>query len=718
MARYALTIFLSAFLLFQVQPMIGKVILPWYGGGPAVWTSCMLFFQVFLLGGYAYAHLVASRMTARVGTSLHWALLVGSLLFLPIAPNPDVWKQAAENVPVAQILALLAVTIGLPYFLLSSTGPLLQESYRRETGHPPYRLYALSNVGSLLALLTYPFVFEPQLTLRTQVWSWSLAYVVFAVLSAWCVLGLLRRGAQASDEVLPGGEATGTTAPLVAPSWRDVGLWVALAACGSVLLLATTNQLCQEVTTVPFLWVVPLALYLTTFIICFDHERWYHRPTFLVLLLVALFAASYALFEGTKLGLWKQVACYCGALWVCCMVCHGELVRGKPAPRFATLFYLMVSVGGAVGGVLVAVVAPLVLPDYWEYQLALFATVVLAFWMTWRDARREKVKPVSVWIAGVDLMTAVGLALIGIMATTQAASDLNETNLETTRNFYGVLRVNRAENLGDENGPYVELIHGRIRHGSQYLEPPYSEQPTTYYGPPTGVGLALDYHPKRAAAGRSAGEAAASTADLPMRGGPLRIGVIGLGCGTLAAYGRPGDTMRFYDINPAVIRIANEYFSYCKDSAATVEIVLGDARINLERELAEGATQQYDVLAVDAFSSDSIPMHLLTRECVELYRRHLAPDGLLCLHVSNQFLNLDGVVRGMAEVLGCECVRIESSSNHDEGLDTTSWIILTNNRAFLDSPEVRGSIKRWTADDPAPLVWTDDYGSLWQVLAK
>lgn len=717
MARYALTIFISAFLLFQVQPMIGKYILPWYGGGPAVWTACMLFFQMFLLAGYAYAHFVSSRLTPRTGSSLHWALLAASMLFLPIAPNPEIWKAGVENVPVAQILALLAVTIGLPYFLLSSTGPLLQESFRRETGHPPYRLYALSNVGSLLALLTYPFVFEPQFTLRAQVWSWSGGYIVFALLSAWCVLGLMRT-APASEAALdePNGAASGGAIAGGAPTWGDLVAWVVLAACGSVLLLATTNQLCQEVTAVPFLWVLPLALYLTTFIICFDHERWYHRPTFLVLLMLALFAASYALFEGTKLELGPQIIYYCGAMWICCMVCHGELVKSKPAPRHATLFYLMVSLGGALGGVLVAIVAPLVLHDFWEYQLSLFATALLAFVMTFRDARRQRATQISVWMAGVNLMSAVGLALIALLATTQAAADMNETNLETTRNFYGVLRVNHAENFGDDKGPYNELIHGRIRHGAQYQNPPFSHQPTTYYGPPTGVGLALDYHPKRAAGGTSAQPAGSNGAAQPE--GTLRIGVIGLGTGTLAAYGRPGDTIRFYDINPAVARIANEYFTYVKDSKATVKIVLGDARINLERELAAGEPQKFDVLAVDAFSSDAIPMHLLTKECVELYRQHLAPGGLLCMHVSNRYLKLDGVVRGMAEVLGTECARIESSADYEEGLDTTTWLVLTNNREFLESPAVKESIVPWTEDDPPPLVWTDDYGSLWQVLEE
>ena len=719
MARYPITIFLSAFLLFQVQPLIGKFILPWYGGGPAVWTACMLFFQLFLLAGYAYAHFVASRVGPRGARIVHWALLAGSLALLPIAPNSDVWKETTQDVPVVQILALLAVTIGLPYFLLSSTGPLLQESFRRETGRTPYRLYALSNAGSLLALLSYPFVFEPQLTLHVQIIAWSTAYVLFSLLSSWCILGLARE----APSIIVGDPST-ADAPAVhlqgydgPPTRRDVLLWLALAACGSVLLLATTNQLCQEVTTVPFLWVLPLALYLTTFIICFDHERWYHRPTFLILLVVAIFGASYALSEGTRLALWKQVAIYSGALWVCCMVCHGELVRAKPAPRFATLFYLMVAAGGALGGVLVAVVAPLVLPDFWEYQMALFATVVLALAATYRESAGSTVKPLSVWIAGGGLTATVGLAIVSLVASKGSLADSSETNLETTRNFYGVLHVNRIGNLYDDNPPYTELVHGRIRHGMQYVDPPLHDMPTSYYGRASGIGLAIDHHPRRAARRPSKAESASSHGGTDGEG-TLRIGVIGLGAGTIAAYGEPGDYVRFYEINPEVVRIADEYFTYRKDSGAEVEIAIGDARLNLERELAAGQPQRFDILAVDAFTSDSIPMHLLTKECVELYRQHLKPDGLLCLHVSNQYLDLKGVARGVAKVLGCEAVRISTDSDDSLGLDATTWIIVTANDKFLNTPAIRDSITPWTDADPPPLVWTDDYGSLWQTLKQ
>jgi hypothetical protein len=321
----------------------------------------------------------------------------------------------------------------------------------------------------------------------------------------------------------------------------------------------------------------------------------------------------------------------------------------------------------------------------------------------------------AMWIAGAALALAVGLAIVGVVTIRQLAADLYETNLETTRNFYGVLRVNRAENRAQEYGPLIELVHGRIRHGFQYIQPPQRRLPTTYYGPKTGLGMAIEHHPRRKSRISTEADREPSAGANP-GDGTLRIGVIGLGCGTIAAYGKQGDTIRFYDINPQVVHIAKEYFTYCKDSAATVEIVVGDARINLEKELAAGQVQRFDVLAVDAFSSDSIPMHLLTKECVELYRRHLQPDGLLCLHVSNRYLNLEGVARGAAQVLGCECIRIETDSDYEHGLDSTTWIVVTANRPFLNTPEVRLAISKWTDGDPAPLVWTDDYGSLWQTI--
>ena len=696
MARYAITIFLSAFLLFQVQPLIGKFILPWFGGSPAVWTTCMLFFQVALLAGYSYAHFITSRLSQRAQMICHLSLLIASLAFLPIRPDPDFWKQHTEEMPIGQILALLAVTIGLPYFLLSTTGPLLQESFRRETGHPPYRLYSLSNVGSLLALLSYPFAFEPALKLHTQIWGWSIGYVLFVVMCGWCALRFTK---PAHAIVVEPGSPEAEEQQSGKPTWRDILLWLSLAACGSVMLLATTNQLCQEISAVPFLWVLPLAIYLITFIFCFDHERWYHHNLFLVLLTVSVLAACYAMYKGTALGMWTQLAIYSFTLWVCCMVCHGELVRAKPAPNYATLFYLMVSAGGAVGGILVAIVAPLVLRDYWEYHLALIATIVLAFCATFRGSTRSIGRGQARWVAGGGFTVALALALGWGISSFKGKSTFLETNLETTRNFYGVLHVNLEENPRDGNGPKRELINGRIQHGFQYLDPEKSQWPTTYYGHPSGIGLAIEYHPRRST-------------------GPLRIGVVGLGCGTLAVYGQPGDTVRFYEINPEVIRVSDEYFTYRRDSAANVEVVLGDARIKMEQELATDNPQQFDVLAIDAFSSDSIPMHLLTLECLRLFRDHLKPDGILCLHISNRFLDLSGVARGIAQELGYECVMIDSDEDSTEGRDYSSWAILTTNQEFLDTPAVSEAIRPWNDKDGPLIIWTDDYGSLWQAISR
>jgi hypothetical protein len=687
MLRYAVTILLSAFLLFQVQPLIGKFILPWFGGTPAVWTTCMLFFQVVLLLGYSYAHGLARFPPRKAQALIHALLLFASLLLLPVGPAAESWKPTGDEMPIGSILALLSVTIGLPYFLLSSTGPLLQEGFRRETGRTPYRLYALSNMGSLLALVTYPFLFEPQLTLHHQLVGWSAGYGLFVPLCAWCAWGLARPSVApaVNEERLPfeGAESGRPTA-------RAVGLWLALAICGSAMLLATTNQLCLEVSSVPFLWVLPLAIYLLTFIICFDGERWYHRGLFLVLLAAAVITACFALLQGNQMALWLQVLIYSGTLFVCCMVCHGELAQSKPEPRYATLFYLVLAAGGAMGGVLVALVAPLLLHDFIEYPAGLVATVFLAFIST--ALRRKSTSPAMLWLAGGATCVALGAA-IG-MGVNAAAGFGDQRNLETTRNFYGVLRVNYENTYYDDNDPKHELINGRIQHGYQYLDGDKQDWATTYYGPPSGVGLALKHHPRRAA------------------GEPLRIGVVGLGCGTLAAYGKAGDTVRFYEINPEVIRIADEYFTYCKRSPANIEIVPGDARIMLERE----SKQHYDVLVVDAFSSDAIPMHLLTRECVELFLSHLNPDGLLCVHISNRYLELEKVVAGIAESLDSKCAFIDSLDDKSLGLSQATWGIVTRNAAFFDVPQVKTALAQSNKYEGPHVIWTDDYGSLWQVL--
>jgi SAM-dependent methyltransferase len=694
MIRYPLTIFLSAFLLFQVQPLVGKMILPWFGGSPAVWTACMLFFQMLLLGGYAYAHVVSTHLPARVLAAVHGGLLLLSLVFLPIAPSLA-WKPAGSELPVLRILGLLTFTVGLPYFLLSTTGPLLQESFRRETGRTPYRLYSLSNAGSLLALLSYPFVFEPQLTLRMQTFGWSAGYAGFVLMCLWSTAEFVRLWRVAP--AMEGKVTPASTSPR--PPLRKIVLWLALAACGSVMLLATTNQLCMEVTSVPFLWVLPLSLYLLTFIICFDHERWYPRRAMTVLLAVAVIAGCWGLFEGHELPVWQQLVVFGGAMFICCMVCHGELAYSKPAPEHATLFYLIVSAGGALGGLFVAIVAPLIFSGYWEYPLSLIATIALALVAGQESTSGRFELPRPIWIIGGAILVTLSMA-VGLVVARQAYSE--QGTLESTRNFYGVLRVSRGGSMTEDNGEYHKLIHGTIEHGFQYLDESKRGLATSYYGHNSGVGLAIDHHPRR-------------RAEAP-EDRTLRIGVVGLGTGTLATYGLPGDVIQYFEINPEVVRLSEEYFTYRKDSLAKVEIILGDARLNLEQQRDRKDPQKFDILAIDAFSSDSIPMHLLTVEAVQLYLDRLKPDGILCIHISNRFLDLDVVCLAIAEKLGWPIVLVESKGEDQLGTNSATWMLLTKNQEFLQDEAVREAIDADWPRDRKPVLWTDDYGSLWQVM--
>jgi hypothetical protein len=959
MLRYALAIFVSAFLLFQVQPLIGRFILPWFGGGPSIWTSCMLFFQVLLLGGYLYAHLLSVRLKPRTQVVTHLSLLAISLVFLPIAPGNS-WKPVGDQEPLLQILLLLLATVGGPYFLLSSTGPLMQKWFSQSfRDRSPYRLYALSNIGSLLALLSYPFAFEPWLTLRQQVWSWSVGYGVFVALAAWCAIRLWREHAVAGPQAATAASDSSVNQVSLAADARvqrpGIGamlLWLGLAACGSAMLLATTNQLCIDVATVPFLWVLPLSIYLISFIICFDSPQWYDRRVYGLLLMACCPVACWVISEGANVNISKQVVIYSTVLFACCMTCHGELVSCRPHPKFLTQFYVLVSAGGALGGVFVAIVAPYTFHGYWEYHISLLAccaitliawcvqrvwqrTLSIEFWtwvtlviahfgLVWHFVHTPMIKSIkasdetmmlgiytavqftgllfagvlsrrrgllsavwivqsiaasgwllgyalrfpqllnsSMWIVlcvaalafpilaavvswffgipapperrnylvgAISLITgliccwllyeewrqvslmpdkasrwmytiimvmaaaspfiaAVRLWLfrppdedsrqllfpgavypavcgicggllyfrwieswhaISLMSTTAAAvlmewssvgfrgagraslgfvfwvpcitlvlllgnklaeivksdnasSDTTQT-VYTSRNFYGVLRVKHEASREEDDDfipPKYSLTHGQIKHGFQFVDDYWKRQPTTYYGRDSGIGLAI------AISRRTAQESDAH---------PLRVGVVGLGTGTIAAYGEDGDYFRFYDINPDVVRLSDKYFTYLKDSAARTEVVIGDARIVMERELVAGDSQQFDVLAIDAFSSDAIPVHLLTSECGDIYRQHLRPGGILAVHISNRFLDLNPVSRGLAEHLGWQAVRIENSKDDLTGVYSSTWVLLTSRRDFADHAEIQAAEEPWK-DSERILHWTDDYSGLWQVLS-
>lgn len=883
MLRYAFTIFVSAFLLFQVQPLIGRFILPWFGGGPSIWTTCMLFFQLLLLGGYLYSHLLSTKLSVRSQVITHLAMLALSLLFLPIIPS-DAWKPVAGKSPALQILLLLLATVGGPYFMLASTGPLMQRWFSHtDPGKSAYRLYALSNVGSLLALLSYPFVFEPWMQLRQQATNWTSAYVVYVLLAGWCAVRLwheLKNQPESVDKA-PIVESAGPPEPGArAPGWFQMLLWLGLSSCGSAMLLATTNQLCIDVATVPFLWVLPLSIYLLTFILCFDNPRWYDRRIFGALLVLAVPTACWILYKDADAAISDQIVVYSVVLFACCMACHGELVQCRPHIQYLTLFYVLVSAGGALGGLFVAIVATSYFKGYWEYEIGLGACCVFtmlawcynrvwlakpvpAFWI-WLTAATVQIGAIEYFLYGpmanslssqdrhtvfgiYALIQFVGLvltaafersqrlviwswttlgilqfawlgcyikshypalmtprdyieialgtvipAIIGIalfwfvsrrnsqskaaivrlllvvavafglwalwyfehleswkilamggacasgllfewaitqlrapgrdswgmwfwipgatvcalfcMQLVDVVKDDDYDIVQLSRNFYGVLRV-RYEDVegfgeGDTSGKY-SLTHGQILHGFQFTDDFWKRQPTTYYGRESGIGMAFRIC-----------HALASSTDQH----PLRVGVVGLGTGSIAVYGKAGDKFRFYEINPDVKALTGKFFTYLTDTPAETEVVMGDARISMERELAANESQQFDLLAIDAFSSDAIPVHLLTTECGEIYRRQIRPGGILAVHISNRFLDLNPISRGLADHLGWRAFRIENDEDDSVAVFSSTWILLTSSDIIAKDDELLQATTPWDESDQI-IQWTDDYSGLWRILS-
>ncbi len=663
---YALTILVSAFLLFQIEPVIAKMILPWFGGSANVWTTCLLFFQIVLLLGYLYAHAVVRYLRPKAQVVLHLALLAASLWALPVIPA-TAWKPSGNEDPALHILGLLAVTIGIPYFLLSTTGPLVQAWYtRRYQGAIPYRLYALSNAGSMFALLSYPVLVEPAFATRLQAMGWSVGYAAFIALCGMTAFSAWNVGGKKAAE-----EAESTDQ---APDWKLKLWWILLPACASVLLLAITNFLSQDVAAIPFLWVLPLSLYLLSFILCFDKPGWYRRSTFLKFLAIALVTTAYGIRPRDEvLSVKGAIPLFCADLFICCMVCHGELVRLKPHPRHLTSFYLMISAGGALGGVFVGLLAPNLFPGIFELQIGLAATAVLVV-LRFRQRTRQ-------W-ALVALATVGFLGYLG-MEIRQSTNGVRVM----ARNFYGGLKVRDSGAAPDT--VRIEL-HGAINHGEQYLDPQRRNRPTSYFGWNSGVGMAL----------RGASNS-----------GPIRVGVIGLGAGTLAAYGRPGDYYRFYEINPLVIQLARSQFTFLQDSRAHVDVALGDGRLSLARE----QSQQFDVLVVDAFSGDSIPVHLLTREAFDLYFCHLKPEGVLAVHVTNKYLALAPVVHRIARAMGKYDGVVEGSGDLATATFPSTWVLVSRQAAFFEQPSIRASVK--PVEDRSRLrIWTDDYSNLFRIL--
>jgi hypothetical protein len=684
---FCAAVFVSAFLLFQVQPLISKAILPWFGGTPSVWTTCMLFFQVVLFAGYAYAHLVTARLPVRLQAALHVLLIGVALTVLHILPTAD-WKPSGEKSPIWQIVQLLFATVGLPYFVLSTTGPLLQRWYSLTfPERSPYWLYSLSNAGSLLALLSYPFVFEPLAAMSQQGRWWQWGFWIFAVLCGASIVRLMTSGAQSS--MSPAESPSASSAPR--PGASQYAVWFILALAASAMLLATTNQVCQDVAVVPFLWVAPLSLYLLSFILCFDSDRWYRRDLWAPATTLLVVCVCWMQVYGQRTWLPLQVAVYFGALFAMCMVCHGELARMRPAPRHLTAFYLTLSAGGAGGGLFVALLAPLVFPDFWEFQMCLAAGTIIGL-VTFYHSRGwigPNERPPVFWTGLAILL----LSVVGVVFTDRLTEHSRAEAV--VRNFYGVLKVDteplKAESQGASKVLLKTLRNGRILHGAQYIEDGWINVPTTYYSHSSGVGRAALM--------------------LAERGRPMRMGAVGLGVGTMAAYGGPGDVIRFYEINAADVQMAQDHFTFIKDAPAKVEFAVGDARLSIENE----EPQQYDLLVLDAFSGDAIPTHLLTREAMEQFLRHMQPDGIIAVHVSNLHFDLRPVVAALADEFQLATVAIDDRGRERPGDLSSRWILLSRDSAVLKHPRFENGI---TTPPERRVLWTDDFSNLFSVLRR
>jgi hypothetical protein len=665
---YAYVVFLSAFLLFLVQPMVARQLLPVLGGSSAVWTTCLVFFQTALLLGYLYADFVATRLRPRAQALIHVTLLAAALATLGLHVRANQWT--AVWYPMLTVFGLLSAIVGLPYLALSATTPLLQSWYTgsfRATWS--YKMFSLSNAGALLALLLYPLLIEPHVTLKVQTRGFSTGFFVFAVLCggiAWSVRQTLpeRKTIEAEDASHP-----------VSPQQR--ALWILLPGCASLLLCAFTSHLSQNVAAIPLLWILPLSAYLLSFIIAFHSPQAYPRWLMVRFAACTLGILGYLAHDVHQtLPVQLSVPLYCLCLFVLCFFFHGELYRLRPAAGSATGFYLHLSFGSALGSLFAGVVAPNVFRANYEMAIGCVLAAVLALVVMWNFGIIARI-----------FWSAVALALIWVGIA--QARTWQRDSLVQLRSFYGTLRVTETH-WPPMAGTTRTLYHGTIQHGVQFFANGMRMQPASYYAPSAGVGLALR---------------------LCCEGRAKRVGIVGLGAGTVAAYGQTGDVFRFYEIDPLVERLARELFTYLRETPAHTDVVLGDARFSISREHGD----PYDVLVLDAFSGDAVPVHLLTQQALALYRNHLAPDGILAFHISSQYLDLEPVLAREARQAGMHAVTVHTAGDESRGIFAADWVLLTNNEKFLAQPEVvrvaHSSLMRSNVG-----LWTDDYSSVLRIL--
>jgi SAM-dependent methyltransferase len=777
-SRFAVTLFVSATLLFACQPMVARMIVPLLGGAPAVWILCSLCFQALVLGGYFYAHIVGSRLPVRTQVMLQLALIASAFFVLPIVVDEHLVETLTTKSRSLGLLVVLLRSVGLPFFVLSTTSPLLQRWYAELGETDPYHLYAASNAGSMVALLGYPFAVEPFLALKEQSHLLHVAFAGYAILVVVCAITALRKkhaprvdgtpapaGVTMSEDIAlelgpesralmrapdeappsrpPSPKSSSSLPPPVSeraargpqPVWRERLVWLALAFAPSSLLLGATEFVTTDLASVPLLWVVPLALYLASFIVAFAKKQVVSPPV--ASRVLALLAAVVAISKlAEMLGpAWLVVALHLVLLFVASVVCHRALALRRPHHTRLTEFYLLLSVGGVLGGAFNGLVAPVVFNDLLEYPIAIalvcLARVAIERAPEEKDERsRARRKDIAyglgltaitfvlvkigeytnaspthsvIWMYTLPVLVAFfwskrpvryAVALGGILLVGTVHGGLTGNTVHKERDFFGVLKVRR-----DPTERFLILLSGSTIHGAQSLDPKSAHMPLTYYYPTGPAGDVLGPLP-------APGEVAERA--------PQRIGVIGLGVGSLASYARPGDAWTFFELNPRVIDIAKKYFTYLSNvpSGTSVLIEEGDARLRLR----EGSAGRFDLLVLDAFSSDAIPLHLVTREALAIYKRALAPGGVLLAHISNRHVRLEPIFAALAADAGMLAVgRIdrEVTAEEKEAEKTPShWVVLSTSGPALDA--VLAKSKEWHRLTPPPKqkVWTDDFADV------
>jgi spermidine synthase len=716
---FAATLFASATLLFFLEPMFAKMVLPYLGGSPAVWNTCVVFFQATMLVGSIYAHVLNRSLRLQAQVAFHVLVLAVATLTLPVVIPPD-WAPPVDHTPVAALLELLLVTVGPPFFVVSATAPLVQQWFSQTDHHAagdPYVLYSASNLGSVTALLAYPLVVERLWPISVQGTLWEAGYFVFGLGLLLCGLAAVRfRSARAPAATAPS-VAADDPAP---PDWRQKFRWLALSLVPSSLMLAVTTFLSTDVAAVPLLWVVPLTWYLLSFVNAFSRKPLISIGGAHTVLKAALLPLTLALMIDAVRPTVPLMALHILTFSACAFALHGQLARERPAPRHLTMFYLWLSIGGVLGGGVYTLMAPLVFNDISVYPIMLTAACALGLLINapWRLRYQDMAIPVSLGAVVALLMMwgaegslgpytfGLGIGICGALyiactkhpallatgvALMFAAGSIwgpSQTHvLFAERTFFGVLRVRT-----DDMGKYHRLVHGSTLHGEEALDPARSAEPRTYYHRDGPIGQVIAAQAPHFSSGS--------------------IGVVGLGVGSLAAYSQRGQTWTFHELDPAVERIARSpYFQYLANCGTRCRVALGDARLSLAI-----ASPQYDLLIVDAFSSDAIPVHLLTREALQVYLRSLKADGTLAFHISNRNVNLKPVLGALAKDAGLTAlVRVDLDDDPEAGRNKSEWLVMARNASVLGTLVADS---RWQPPPSDKAVWTDDYSNIVTVLVS